>query len=439
MTTAPMSGATLTVLATWLSFLATGVAQPAAAQQDSLDLAAALALARVRSPAIAAADAAVAGAEGQLGSARANRWARLNADALYLRFQNPPGVGLGARGSLAPIPENGYYAQLGLEQSLYTGGKVASAIRTAEWGTRANAASRVQAEVQLTAAVARAHDGVLLAQALLRVAEEGEAALDSASRLAQSRFAAGTADRLDVLRAETRLASAQAEVRAAGTSLASARERLAASIGLDPAAAPPVWGTLEPVDLALDSAAVRALLERARTGRPDLEAFEAASRAAEARARMAKASLRPTAGIFLYGLVTRPELITERKEWNGNVYGGLVVRWPILDFGAASGEAAAAVLGLARDLNRTGVDVAAGRVNVSRAEAALALAQDRYAEGVGIQLEVLEAEADLGRARADLLRAIHGQRSAAVELSRVTGRPADGALLPPARAPQEGE
>jgi outer membrane protein TolC len=82
----------------------------------------------------------------------------------------------------------------------------------------------------------------------------------------------------------------------------------------------------------------------------------------------------------------------------------------------------------ARELERAAEDVRRGRENVARAERALQIAQERYAEGVGIQLEVLEAEADLTAARADLLRAIHAHRAAAIELRRAAGLPADARL-----------
>lgn len=123
--------------------------------------------------------------------------------------------------------------------------------------------------------------------------------------------------------------------------------------------------------------------------------------------------------------------------------------WPIFDFGAADGEAQAAradaarasaeaaqivrgsvasALAQLRELRRAEVDITAGRENVQRAERALAIAQERYVDGTGIQLEVLEAEADLTRARADVLRAVHAHRSAAVELRRALGRSVDAPL-----------
>ncbi len=145
----------------------------------------------------------------------------------------------------------------------------------------------------------------------------------------------------------------------------------------------------------------------------------------------------------------RPELISGRERWGWELLGGVTVSWPFFDSGEAAGlaraaegaadraeaeaaqaidEAVAAIRAHRRELERAAEDVASGRVNVTRAERALEIAQDRYANGVGIQLEVLEAEADLTGTRADLLRAIHAQRSALIELRRAAGLPADAQL-----------
>jgi outer membrane protein len=422
----------------------------AGAQADSVDLASALALARARSPLLAAASATTQGAAGRLAVARSARWPRVSGDAVYLRFQDPPAVTLGPLGRLTPIPQTAYFLQVGVQQPVYTGGRISQTIRAAEWVERSAALSRGQVEVELTAAVAHAHDAALLARSLLGVAEEGAAVLDSAVVVAERNYAAGTVARIDVLRAETRRASAQADVRATRAALASAHEQLAVLLGIDPATAPPVSGALEPAGDTVDAAMVPALLARARATRPDIEALGAAARAAEGRAAVARATLRPTVALYFANLTTRPELVTERKKWANDWYGGVIASWPVFDFGAAAGEAraaraeadraraeatrlgdeaAAAVLARQRDLVRATADIAAGRENVARAQRALAIAQDRYAEGAGIQLEVLEAQADLVKVRADLLGAIHAHRSAAVELRRAVGQPADASLM----------
>jgi outer membrane protein len=432
---------------------AVGVPPAAGAQvggsTDSLTRERATAIARERSPLVAAADAALDGARGQVIEARSYRAPRIALGGLYLRFQDPPGLALGPTNVFTPLTKNTYLAQVIVRQPVYTGGRVTHGIRAAEALRRSTEAARTQVDVELSATVAHAHDGVLLARALVEVAREGEAVLDSAATLAEERFTAGAVSRFDILRAQTRLASAQSERRAAEAVLAERSEQLAVVIGIDSEHAPPVAGALVPADDRPDSATVAMLLRFARGDRPDVRALDEGARAAEARARVARAALRPTASLFGAALLSRPELATARPGWTTEWFGGVIVEWPVFDFGATAGQAraaraeadrlraeirqasdaaAAAVLARVRDLARAETDMAAGRENALRAERALEIARDRYAGGIGIQLDVLEAQADLVRTRADLMRAIHTHRSAAVELRRAAGRPADAPL-----------
>lgn len=423
---------------------------PAYAQTDSLGLAGWLRRAREGSPTLRAAHAGAREASGYSDAAAAEGGPRIEAGATYLRHQDPPAADLGPLGAYAPLGENTYLFALRAIQPLYTGGRVAAAVDAAEWGERAADASLASIEVELTAAVARAYDDVLLARGLRGVAAESERALEEAARVAAENYEAGTAARLDVLRAETRLSSARAALRARETALAKARDRLAVLAGVDPASAPAVAGDLEFTEVDVDLPVLEA---RARGERPDVAALRAESRAAAARAAAARASRLPAISLFAAGLTSNPELVTGRDRFGVELLGGVSVAWPFFDSGRASGLAAAAQAAAERagaeatgvvdaallaaragalDLETGAADVVAGRVNVERAESALEIARERYGEGVGIQLEVLDAEADLTQARVDLLRAIHAHRSALIELRRAAGLSAD-APLPLAR------
>lgn len=421
-----------------------------AAQQDSLDLATALELGRARSPALAAADATVAASRGRVSMARAAAFPELTAQAGYVRYQDPPAVDLGALGSAALLDTDTYLAGVRAEQPLYTAGRVSGLRRAAESAARAAEWGRSQAEVELTATIARAYYDVLLVQALERVAEQSDVVLARALEVARAHYAEGTVARLDVLRAESRLSSAETAARAARGAVIDARERLAAVAGLAPADAPPVSGrlTVDPTAPTLDRAD---LADRLRSTRPDLRALEARAEAARARAAAARAAGLPAVGLFLAGYSLNPEPLADGTGWGWEVLGGLSVSWPFFDGGRAAGEAAVAeaaaeragadidraVLGATvaararqREARRALTDVEARTADVARAERALAIAEERYANGIGIQLDVLGAETELTRARTERVRAIHGYRSAVVELKRVLGLPADAPLGP---------
>jgi outer membrane protein len=338
-------------------------------------------------------------------------------------------------------------ARASVSQPLYTGGRVSAAMRAAEWGLRSARLVESDTEVQLTAAVAQAYDDVLLARALDAVTRRSIQVLEEAVRVAEEHYEAGSVAWLDVLRARTRLASARSGRRGTETAIATARERLAAIAGVDPERAPPVSGSLDYAGTEIDG---EALLERARSARPDVRALRAAAGAERARARAATAERWPMVSLNATGLGTNPEILTGRDRWSWKLLAVLNVAWPIFDSGesaarartanaaaeraearaTATVDAAAAAVRIAlRELGRAEEDVRAGRENVERAEQALAISQERYADGVGIQLEVLEAEADLTRAGGDVLRAIHAHRVALIQLRRASGLPADAPLV----------
>lgn len=435
----------------WVAIVAALLTEgpPATAQQDSLDLTAALRLARERNPSLRAAAAAVRAAEGGATVARSARLPRLSAEGLYLRYESPPEAPFGALGAYSPIAENTYAAGVFVRQPLYSSGRITAGIDAARSSVRAAELARAQAVVDVTAVIAQAHHDVLLARELERVAEKSVAVLSRAVDLAGAHYQEGTVSRLDVLRAETRLSSAKAALRRATTARAAAREALAAAVGLDPAEAPPVRGDLTPEDVVEFSLEGANVVERTSRGGPSVRARAAAADAARSLAEAARAARRPAVGLFLAGLTSRPELVTGEDDWGLELAAGVSVSWALYDGGSASGEAAgyeaeaerltaeatqerlsteAAALAQKRQMERARADIATTSENVDRAERALAIAEERYAEGVGVQLEVLEAEADLTAVRGELARAIHAHHSAYTALLRAMGLAADALL-----------
>ena len=408
---------------------------------DSLDHAAALRRAREGNPVVEAAEAGGRSAAATVAAARAERGPRISADLFYLRYQDPAEVALGAPGGFAPFLRDNLALGLRVGQPVYTGGRTGAAIRAAEAGREAATYRARAAVAAVDATVTKAFDDVLLARALVDVSEEGVGVLEEAVRVAREQVESGAVARIDVLRAETRLSSARAERRSARDAVTDARERLAMVLGLDEPSLPPVSGALTAVD-ADSVAQLRA--SAARVGEhAALRALAAEARAREAEARFARGGRRPHVGLQIGALSTRPELMTGRSEWGGELYAAVVLSWTFFDFGRSSSRAGAsiadadrlrAVEGALEDSLRAAVrvetrrlerslwEVEDARANVARAEQVLDLARERYREGVGIQLEVLEAQAELVRIRADLHRAVHASRTAVAEVRRSLGR-----------------
>lgn len=139
---------------------------------DSLTLERALLLARANSPALAAAAAGLAEAEARRSGVRAQRGPRLSLDGVYLRYQDPPALELGAAGSYAPYDDDNFLFELGITQPLFTSGRIPAGIRAAERHREAARLTSDFTEVELTARVAEAHNDALLGRARLELARE---------------------------------------------------------------------------------------------------------------------------------------------------------------------------------------------------------------------------------------------------------------------------
>lgn len=270
--------------------------------------------------------------------------------------------------------------------------------------------------------VEQAYYALLGSEQLVRSGEvslrNAQTTLDASERRRQS----GLATIGDVYRAETAVAQARLAVQQAEGQVAQARGRLAFAAGL------PVTTryTLAPVPATLEASrltqSVADLVERAKAGRPDLVAAEAAARSLAANARATAAaglpSLAATATYADNYVVARPSGV----NWSF----GLTVSIPLFSgfrdtyntrLAEANTERQAAV----RDqlANQVELDVWQGYFNVQTANTALTTAESlvrtaaqslevaeaRYKGGVGSLLEVITAQADDINARVQRITA----------------------------------
>ncbi|MDQ3815356.1 MAG: TolC family protein, partial [Armatimonadota bacterium] len=202
---------------------------------------------------------------------------------------------------------------------LYTGGRVKASTRAAEAAARTQAAQTVQVEQDLVLTAATTYLGILRSEQLLEVAESNLAVSREQRRVAQVRFEAGAAARLDVFRAETTLADAEQRRVTASSTVAQAKAQLNTLMGRAPetplriegidSVAPPV-----PLTAAVEPPRYPALAERgaaelrtvAEASNPSLAAAREQVRAAEANVDVAKAQRKPSLGLNLTSILRNP-------------------------------------------------------------------------------------------------------------------------------------
>lgn len=276
---------------------------------------------------------------------------------------------------IANSAPNEYRAQLGLSQTLWSGGLLGGTIDKAREDLAASQADAEAAALQLRWQVVSQYVGVLKAQEAQRINQLGLAAAEAHLREGQILLQHGAISVLDATRNQLDRANAQLEVERASGDLIVARAQLASTTGLAPdlvAAAPP-----QP---AAPAGTVDDLAARALAHRPELLAVRARARAAQADARIAHAALAPQ-----IQLVGNAGWDTDQFYGpnNGGWSWGLNVNAPVFDW------------------NRLGSQAQAAELTARKAE------EDVRQAEIGIRLEVLQAYQD--RQVAERQRAIADQ------------------------------
>ncbi len=336
-------------------------------------------------------------------------------------------------------------ADLRVTQSIYEGGRINSALRTARL-TRAQALLRHQTIIADALRDVRVvYYDVLLAQQLIAVQEASLKLLQQELDETTKRLNAGTVPRFNVLRAEVEVANARPKLIRARNAFRTAKDRLANLLGesiprgtdelplalTDKLEASP-WN----VDL---SAAVAQALEH----RTELEALRKAETLRAENVTSAKSGYKPSVQIFAgYGAKSSQfsgDLTEELHGWEAgaqlswNVFDGFLTKGRVLE---AEGlrrqteeELAEAARGVELEV-RTAYssfiearEVLRSQEKVQEsAEEALRLATVRAGAGTATQLDVLNAQTALTEARSTQVQALHDYAVARARLERAVGQ-----------------
>jgi len=292
----------------------------------------------------------------------------------------------------------------------------------------------------------RQYFGLLAAHAQVRIAEQALEVSRELARIGRDRASVGAGLKVDVLRAEAResasavrLVEAQRLLRRASLALALTLQ-LDPSVTLFPAETVVRQRTLVDSGLSLDD-----LIARARTARPVVGAEGQRLSAAEHEKSASLAdALGPTVfGSFEESAIGRSTGDLDNRQIYGGYIGLTLSPASIGRVQAADARVEQARLAQTRVEQRIAVEVITARDDVltaqeqiaaamrglSAAEAALDLSQVRFKGGVGIGLEVLDAEAALSEARTNLVTAILAYDTSEIALLHAVGGVSAASLL----------
>ena len=413
-------------------------AEPAAPAQP-LTLAQAIETVLARYPSLDAAQAAVDAARGRTLQSGAARLPQVSAEGSYGYLSLRPYVGLGGS-AFYETAQNSYNVALGVSQLLTDFGRTDAVVALARTGEMSARDALEQARHQLGYQTIQSFYGAMLWRESVAVADEEILSLDEALRIAEQKFAGGTATKFDVLTTQVRLANA----RNARADRLAALERQEASLrrllGTAPGAPVPLAGEFSPEGGLPDLAAT---IAEGMQNRPEVRLARDAEATASYKLDAANRTNRPVlAAQAAAGM--EDGLLPSLYANKGYVGAGVSVSVPIFTGQRIAGErieargelrsaqdrasemarvVGADVEDALADLKAAQARLASADTLVAQAQEALSLAQSRYANGVITNFELLDAQSNARAAELTRLQARYDCVLARQAVARAAGEP----------------
>lgn len=335
---------------------------------------------------------------------------------------------------------HGYSQGINVSWPIWTFGKVEGAIDAARYQKNIADLNVYKTEADTKLAAVQAYYQYLEAIKLAEV--QAQSVTDYASHLnnVQQQFDAGIVAKLDVLSSNVSLANAKQK------SIAADNTRDVAEANLNNIMRIPMNTTLNPLDKNFPEPEFDLTMEQAilmaQKYRWELVEADYGVKAAEASLRSAKAGYLPTVSVGGgYNWKEASVTAVDKDDWA--VQGGL--SWSLWDGGAtqASVKKADAAVKTAQEtllqarekielevrqdyLNVLSYkeQIRAAEASVAQAEEAYKIATVRYSSGVGINLDVLDAELALNTARTNYITALYNYNIGLATLEHAMGVPA---------------
>lgn len=335
---------------------------------------------------------------------------------------------------------HGYSQGINVSWPIWTFGKVEGAIDAARYQKNIADLDVYKTEADTKLAAVQAYYQYLEAVKLAEV--QAQSVTDYASHLnnVQQQFDAGIVAKLDVLSSNVSLANAKQK------SIAADNTRDVAEANLNNIMRVPMNTTLNPLDKNFPQPEFDLTMEQAilmaQKYRWELVEADYGVKAAEASLRSAKAGYLPTVSVGGgYSWKEASVTAVDKDDWA--VKGGL--SWSLWDGGAtqASVKKADAAVKTAQEtllqarekielevrqdyLNVLSYkeQIRAAEASVAQAEEAYKIATVRYSSGVGINLDVLDAELALNTARTNYITALYNYNIGLATLEHAMGVPA---------------
>ena len=440
-----------------IGFLAWAVVFQGAASAMTLDFRQAVGIALRQNPELLAVQAQIAQAKAGVAQAEGARLPKITATVGATRTNDPLnvfGIKLSQRGATfndfgagqfnpavpgvlniapdnlnEPSAVNNFSTRLEAQLPLYTGGKLQGYMQQARSMLLAAQSGDQAARQQIIAQALQAYDGVYTAQAFEGVAAKALEAAQSQVKMVDSLYKQGVVIKSDLLSAQVHLEDVKLQQQQAADMRAQAMDALHVVLGV------PLTEAIElgpEVRVGMPTGQPDGWIGQALENNPQILALRHQIQAASGKVEVARSDLYPQVGALARFDTNDPTLGFGAHSYTI----GAQLTWTLFDGGVARqgvDQAMAARMELHAKLqsaeNQLGMQIQDAyrkalaaqnqlrtrELAVQQAEEAARIVTKRYADGVGTLVEMQGAQAQLDKARADLVLArnqINMQRAA---------------------------
>jgi outer membrane protein len=346
----------------------------------------------------------------------------------------------GGRPQRVPIDfTRSYQFTLNFTLPLYTGGRLTSGYRSARFDYLSSQESARQTTNETVLNVKRGYYNYLLAQQLVGVTEEALSLAEKTLQDVKNMFEVGMASRLDLLRAEVRVANLKPPVIQARNNVAVSELSLKTLLGLDVAQPIDIVGemTYSPVVVNLEESMAKALQNR-----PELSQIQYQRDIAGEMIKIARADYLPTIAISGNYNTWANRLVFAKNNWENFYAFNLVLSIPLFN-GLQTPAKVAESQALIRELdftekgliNNIKFEVQAAYLtminaqeallsqekNIDAARESVRVAELNYSEGLITITDLGAAQVALSDARINYLRAIYEYDVSLAQLEKAIG------------------
>jgi outer membrane protein TolC len=354
--------------------------------------------------------------------------------------------------------EDTYSTVLTVTQPIYAGGSIPARINAAKLLSLLTDETVRAAVQEVVYAAEHAYYDVLLSQHLLEISTDAvrsaKAHLDDVTQRQQG----GVASNFDVLRAEVELSNFQAEYIQNKNAISVSKASLIRIMGVSQDSDFVLSDKLlyVPSNIAMEQA-----IEAAYRNRPDLLGREFDIKMQKEMLKIARSQYFPVISGYYSSTWAKPDPHNMMEiEWGHAWQGGIMASLPIFDGFLRDGEIVAQKARLKQGqidlidaeetalfeltkaqlgIENTAEFIESQRLNLTRAEEGLRLAEVGYREGANTQVEMIDAQAALTTARANHYQAIYAHIIAKLDFQKAMGTLTSVETAEPESQPQNIE